>query len=85
MVILSENTVVSLSLIIKTESASERVYVEIKNGFIHLRARSMQTEVSLKQAQFSPSNIANAAKALMPDAYTSELDQLVGAMIKYLG
>ncbi len=85
MVILSEKKIITLSLFISTESGTERVSVEIKNGFIHLFARSTQNEVSMKQAKINPSYIANGAQALMPDAYPSELDQLVNVMIKYLG
>lgn len=85
MVILSEKKIIQLSVFISTESGTERVSIEIKNGFIHLWARSMQNEISMKHAMINPSYIANGAQALMPDAYKSELDQLVNAMIKYLG
>lgn len=84
MVILSEIKVVSFSLIVSSAGGSERVSVEIKNDYIHIRARSMQTDVSMKQAALNPSYIANGLKALVPDVWASELDQLVNAVIKYL-
>ena len=85
MVIVSKTKKIELSILIRSESrGQERLYVEIDDTQVVLRARSCMTEVCAVQAHQSPQRVANACCALIEDVFPSELDLLVREVLKHL-
>ncbi|BBC78115.1 Hypothetical protein KNT65_gp067 [Escherichia phage EcS1] len=85
MVIISKSKKIELSILIRSESrGQERLYVEIDDTQVVLRARSCMTEVCTIQAHQNPQRIANACCALISDVFPTELDLLVREVYKHL-
>ncbi|QQG32265.1 hypothetical protein CkP1_0065 [Citrobacter phage CkP1] len=82
MVILSKKSNITLSIVIRSEYATERMSVEVTNDYVIFRARSCRAEVSLNQAKHYPSHMSSCVKGLIPDVYQSELDVLIRELIK---